>query len=191
MNPKACSCLLAVHILSISLSTLVAQETANQSQALPIEVAFRQVVAELSGRVDLLDTNLVLTITRASRSWAINGRIVTPSQTNHFAVNISDRGLVELKGVLSSTGSAQPRLQKASKPESTSISPDAAFKLGIETLARYGVKPSSTDNRGRIKFKRADVNEWFMDIAGYSGMRLEGYWVTVTDASEVTIRNAM
>jgi hypothetical protein len=104
---------------------------------------------------------------------------------------VKDSGTVDLK--LSQTNAdsaAWLSSAKTGEPDpDVKVRPEAAFRQGLQALEKwYKMTPDSfLAVRGRITLSRIAKDEWFMDVSGYSGTPLGGWWVEIKDNGTVNV----
>jgi hypothetical protein len=159
------------------------------------EQAFRTALGALKGRVDLLDTRGVATISaKEGAVWLIQLTNYAEIPKAGLSITVNPTGLVKL--TLGDGGSPNQWLAatKGGKEDTKrKLRPEVALRKALESLSKwYTGSDALLATSGRIKLSRSkEGDEWFVDVFGYSGMRLEGFYISVKDDGNVVVKPAI
>ena len=153
-------------------------------------------LGRIKDKVNLLDRSAVFRIARKDGSgWHIRLESKKDVPEGGLLMVVHDNGTVDL--CLSQTNLDVQGWLASAKPaqadRQVKLRPEAAFRLGLATMEKWR-RMSPADfftSRGAITLSRSDENRWFMDVFGYYGTPLGGWWVSIKDNGETSITSGL
>lgn len=170
-----------------------AESAGKKSASLAIGAAFRRGLGSIKGHVDLLDPKGTIFVSRSAGAWLIQLTNYTHVPQGSLAITVSDDG-----SVTHALGAGAPSSEQWLKSppleghlsRKTLIRPEVAFRKGVEALVKWRIHDEAklADPQGRIMISPVS-NGWVMDVFGYPGLGIGGWWITIHNDGEVAVRS--
>lgn len=165
--------------------------------ALPIEAAFRRGMGSIKEQVNLLDPKGSIAVCRTKGAWLICLTNYADIPERFLQMSVMDNGPISYRFASAVTNITPTDWLKSGRKANLQGSkmlmrPEAAFRKGLNALIQWRHQdPSRLENeQGRITLS-PDADGWLMDVFGYPGPGLGGWWITIRTNGDVLVRSGI